>query len=182
MVKFSTITHKEYKKSINDLEISYGFHSTYFGKCLVATTTKGICHLSFTDDSETLSIIVLQKEWLQAQLKEDIQNTKAIICNIFEKDGEVSEKTFNLFVKGTDFQIKVWQALTSIPTGTTTNYENVAHIIGKPKAVRATANAIANNPISYLIPCHRVISKSGKIHRYRWGLERKKAILAYETT
>lgn len=67
-----------------------------------------------------------------------------------------------------------------IPVGTTTSYSNIAHMAGKPKAIRATANAIANNPVSYLIPCHRVIRKSGEIHKYRWGIERKKAILAYE--
>ncbi|WP_341807852.1 methylated-DNA--[protein]-cysteine S-methyltransferase [Wolbachia endosymbiont (group E) of Neria commutata] len=169
------------KEDKNNLEIFYGFHSTLFGNALIGVTEKGICCLSFVDDSETSAIAALQKEWPQAQLKEDTYYTKTVVRSIFEND-ENPKKSFCLFAKGTDFQVKVWQGLLSIPKGTTTTYENIACMIGKPKAVRATANAIANNPISYLIPCHRVIRKSGEIHKYRWGIERKKAILAYEAT
>lgn len=182
MTKFEIITFKECKRLSNSFEIFYGFHSTFFGKVMIGVTTEGICHLSFVDGSKALAIEVLEKEWPQARLKEDIYNTKGIIRSIFEKDDKISEKPFNLFVKGTNFQIKVWQALILIPKGTTMSYENVAYMIGNSKAVRATANAIAKNHISYLIPCHRVICKSGKIHKYRWGLERKKAILAHEAT
>jgi AraC family transcriptional regulator of adaptative response/methylated-DNA-[protein]-cysteine methyltransferase len=176
MIKFEIV---EFKEKQNNQEIFYVFHSTPFGKCLIGVITKGICHLSFVDDTEASAIEILKKEWPQAQLKEDTHYTETVVGNVFEKD---PEKSLSLFVKGTDFQIKVWQALLSIPKGITTTYENIACMIGKPKAVRATANAIANNPISYFIPCHRVILKSGEIHKYRWGSERKKAILDYEAT
>lgn len=174
MAKYQITTPRKNKESI---DILYGYHSTTFGKALIGVTAQSICHLSFCD-FETSAIGILEKEWSQACLKEDRLTTEKIVHNIF--DIQIPERSFSLLVKGTDFQIKVWQALLSIPKGTTTAYENIAHIIDKPKAVRATANAIANNPISYLIPCHRVIRKSGEINKYRWGIERKKAILAYE--
>ncbi|MFP3015840.1 MAG: methylated-DNA--[protein]-cysteine S-methyltransferase [Wolbachia sp.] len=174
MAKYQVITPGKNKESI---DILYGYHSTIFGKALIGVTTQSICHLSFCD-FETSAIKILKKEWPQAYLKKDRLTTAKIVRNIF--DTQIPERSFSLLVRGTDFQIKVWQALISISTATTTSYANIAHIIGKPKAIRAAANAIANNPISYLIPCHRVIRKSGKIHKYRWGVERKKAILAYE--
>ncbi|APR98742.1 methylated-DNA--[protein]-cysteine S-methyltransferase [Wolbachia endosymbiont of Folsomia candida] len=176
MIIFKPAVPREYKSS---LKIFYGLHSTLFGKCLIGVAQEGICHLSFVD-TEVSSIEVLKKAWPQAQLKQDIVITGSIIQNVFMGDSTSSEKMFYLFVKGTDFQVKVWQALVSMPKGITTSYENIAHMVGNPKAVRAAANAIANNPIAYLIPCHRVISKSGAIHKYRWGVERKRAILAYE--
>lgn len=167
MVKYQITTSRENKESV---DILYGYHFTIFRKVLIGVTVQSICHLSFCD-SETSSIEILKKEWPQACLKED---NRKFVHNV------LPEKPLSLLVKGTDFQIEVWQALISIPAGTTTSYANVACIIGKPKAIRATANAIANSPISYLIPCHRVIRKSGEIHKYRWGVERKKAILTYE--
>ncbi|WP_353276473.1 methylated-DNA--[protein]-cysteine S-methyltransferase [Wolbachia endosymbiont (group B) of Villa cingulata] len=176
MAKYQIITPRENKESI---DVLYGYHSTIFGKVLIGVTTQSICHISFCN-TETSAIEIIKKEWPQACLKEDRLTTEKIVHNIF--DTQLPEKPFSLLVRGTDFQIKVWQALISIPTGTAISYANIAHIIGKPKAIRATANAIANNPISLLIPCHRVICKSGKIHKYRWGVERKKAILDYEFT
>src|SRR5207245_2410906 len=106
-----------FKENQGNLVISYGFHTTPFGKCLIGTATKSICHLSFVDDTETSAIKILQNECPQAQLKEERQNTGVIIRSIFDEDDEICKKTFHLLVKGTDLQIKVWQALISIPKG-----------------------------------------------------------------
>jgi AraC family transcriptional regulator, regulatory protein of adaptative response / methylated-DNA-[protein]-cysteine methyltransferase len=102
------------------------------------------------------------------------------MAGLFRRDQHKSPRPFNLQVKGTNFQINVWKALLNIPKGCVVSYQDIASYIGNPKALRAVANAIAINPVAYLIPCHRVIAKSGKIHQYRWGSERKKALIGWE--
>jgi len=105
-----------------------------------------------------------------------------LIKNIFQTDGKKDSRPFNLLVKGTNFQTKVWQALLNIPQGYVASYQDIADYIGHPKAYRAVANVVAVNPVAYLIPCHRVITKSGKIHKYRWGSARKKALVGWEAS
>ncbi len=103
-----------------------------------------------------------------------------MVNDIFRIDHQKRAHPFNLQIKGTNFQINVWKALLNIPKGCVVSYQDVASYIGHPKAFRAVANAIAINPVAYLIPCHRVIAKSGKIHQYRWGAARKKALIGWE--
>ncbi|MEM7124911.1 MAG: methylated-DNA--[protein]-cysteine S-methyltransferase [Chloroflexota bacterium] len=122
-------------------------------------------------------------EWAKATLQEDPSITQPLIEQIFG-DRTVSSvdssQPFHLYVRGTNFQLNVWKALLAIPSGSLVSYQNIAEAMGQPKAVRAVANAVAKNPIGYLIPCHRVISKAGRVHRYRWGEVRKKAIVGWE--
>jgi AraC family transcriptional regulator of adaptative response/methylated-DNA-[protein]-cysteine methyltransferase len=176
LITFEAMSPGEYKNKGQGLIISYGMHETPFGDCLIATTQRGICHLSFGDADESLK--VLKDQWPYASFKEDHKATLELISRIFKPTPD--HKPFHLHLKGTNFQIKVWQALLTIPAGTLVNYEKIAHLMGHPKAVRAAASAIANNPIAYLIPCHRVIAKSGIIGNYRWGTVRKKALIGFE--
>ena len=158
-----------------ELHIIYGFHSTPFGECLIGVTERGICSLYFGERKVVLE--VLKIDWPQAILQEDSRPIQSIIGKLFQPD---PLKQLQLDLRGTDFQARVWQALLNIPFGERVSYESVACSIGMPKATRAVASAIARNRISYLVPCHRVVRKDGKIHNYRWGAECKQAMLDWE--
>jgi len=181
-VSFEAITPEAYKQQAHGLLISYAVHQTAFGLCFIAVTARGICQVSFLDtlDDAPQAVASLQEQWEHAQCKEDVAATKPLVDQIFSESGIGETKPFHLYVKGTNFQVKVWQALLTIPSGTLVSYEHVAHLIGQPTATRAVAHAIARNDVSVLIPCHRVIKKSGQIHAYRWGTARKKALIAHE--
>ena len=182
-VTFEAMTPGEFKKMGTGLEISYGFDYTPFGQCLVALTERGICHLGFVDkDNTSEAFNHLQQAWPEATLIEDQTRISEIVRRIFRLEHPDDSHPFHLHLKGTNFQINVWRALLTIPVGSILSYQDIAAHIGHPKAFRAVANAIAINPVGYLIPCHRVISKSGKIHQYRWGSARKKAILGWEAS
>jgi AraC family transcriptional regulator of adaptative response/methylated-DNA-[protein]-cysteine methyltransferase len=175
------MTPGDFKKRGAGLEISYGFCDSPFGECLLATTQRGICYLGFVpsaERSETLD--QLFDTWPGSEFMENPTGVCPIVNTIFRIDYQRSSHPFNLQIKGTNFQINVWKALRSIPNGCIVSYQDIASYIGHPKAFRAVANAIASNPVAYLIPCHRVIAKSGKIHQYRWGPARKKALIAWE--
>jgi AraC family transcriptional regulator of adaptative response/methylated-DNA-[protein]-cysteine methyltransferase len=180
-VACEAVTPGEFKNKGAGLIIRYGVHPTPFGSCLLALTDRGICNLSFIIDGDTeRSVRWLKRKWRNAILNEDLQGPAETVSRIFEPGNRVNHKPLHLLLKGTNFQIKVWEALMRIPLGYVMSYEDVATMIGKPEAVRAVANAVANNPISYIIPCHRVIRKMGIIHQYQWGSARKKAILGWE--
>jgi AraC family transcriptional regulator of adaptative response/methylated-DNA-[protein]-cysteine methyltransferase len=157
----------------------YGIHASPFGECLLAMIGDKVCHLSFIDDSHAKAVMRLKQEWKHEICIQDQIATQAKFEKIWQRDKNI-QQTVQLYLKGTPFQTKVWKELLKIPFGETVSYQEVARRIGNPKAVRAAAYAIANNKISILIPCHRVIAKSGKIHKYRWGSDRKKAILDWE--
>jgi AraC family transcriptional regulator of adaptative response/methylated-DNA-[protein]-cysteine methyltransferase len=178
---FEAMTPGEYKKMGAGLHIEYGFHPTPFGECLLAMTESGICHLRFVEEEgQDDAFNQLQSNWTQATFLENAHKTQTMINQIFASQSTEASRPFHLLVKGTNFQVNVWQALLTIPRGTMVCYQDIAAYIGKPKSTRAVANAIAINPIAFLIPCHRVITKRGTIHRYRWGTARKKAILGWE--
>lgn len=177
-LNYEAMTPGEYKKLGDQMKITYGVHPTRFGDALIGLTEKGICHLSFLTYDETDPLQILPQYWPKAIFVQNQEMAKKWVDIIFEK--QKNDKPLTLHLKGTNFQIKVWEALMRIPEGATLSYQDVAAEAGNSKAVRAAASAVANNPISYLIPCHRVIRKSGLIHNYRWGATRKKAILIYE--
>lgn len=180
-VNFEGMTPGEYKSKAAGLEISYGFCPSPFGETLLATTERGICFLGFIYNNDWNDILgQLQQTWPSAQFVEQPQKIKKIVNQIFSPKELAPNRPFNLFLKGTNFQTKVWRALLEIPEGYVVSYQDVADYIGRPNAVRAVAGAIAVNPISYLIPCHRVINKTGRAHKYRWGSERKKALIGWE--
>ena len=161
------------------LRISYGVHPSPFGNCLLALTDRGICALAFLDSSKPGEALdCLQENWPRATLTSDTGSTGQLVKRIFsESDGR---QPLNLLVKGTNFQIKVWEALLRIPAGCVCSYEDIARRIGQPGAARAVGAAVGSNPVAWLIPCHRVIRKSGHTGGYRWGPARKKAMLDWE--
>jgi AraC family transcriptional regulator of adaptative response/methylated-DNA-[protein]-cysteine methyltransferase len=177
-VTTEAVTPGEYKSQGLGLNIHYGIHPTQFGKCLIATTERGICHLGFVDGSEGKAIDSVVDEWKQANMIEDYKSTASLVTRIFSDPQP--DSPLQLHLRGTNFQIKVWEALMNIPTGSLTTYEQIALNIGNPRAVRAVGSAVGDNPIAYLIPCHRVIRKSGEFGNYMYGSARKKAILAKE--
>jgi AraC family transcriptional regulator of adaptative response/methylated-DNA-[protein]-cysteine methyltransferase len=182
-VTFEAITPGDYKKQGAGLQITFGFHDTPFGKCLLATTARGICGLQFVpDDSSSSALETLAEQWPQASLVENHRETQPLADRIFVPVSETQSRPFHLLLRGTNFQVKVWQALLSIPPGAMASYQGVAAYIGKPKGARAVGGALAKNPVAYLIPCHRVISKAGQAHRYRWGTTRKQAMLGWEAS
>ena len=180
-VTFEAMTPGEFKQQGAGLTIEFGFHPTPFGECLLARTGRGIAHLGFVDDEDRKTALDnLQELWPRAALVENPIPGKPVIKRIFDRTDTGESRPFHLLLKGTNFQINVWKALLGIPRGTVVSYRDVAALIGRPRAFRAVGNAIAVNPVGYLIPCHRVIARSGRIHRYRWGTARKKALLAHE--
>jgi len=163
------------------LQIRFGIHDSPFGACLIATTPRGVCAVRFVDsvrDGDAASL--LRDEWPQASLVPDPKGTAIVARRICEPLATRQMKPLALLVKGTNFQLQVWRALLEVPFGRVTSYCDVAAGIGHPAAARAVGNAIGANPIACLIPCHRVIRESGTFGRYRWGENRKAAILGWE--
>jgi len=180
-VTYDAVTPGEFRNGGIDLKIDYGIHSTRFGKCLIGITSRGICYLSFLSDvEEEFHINEFSNRWKNATISENKKKTSQIVDKIFANSKNSKVKPFHLYLKGTNFQIKVWEALMKIPEGSLITYSDLAKRIDKPKAVRAVSSAVANNPISFLIPCHRVIKKTGAFHNYRWGKERKVAMILSE--
>lgn len=169
------VTPKEYKESGKNVEITYGYGFTPFGEALIAFTKRGVSYLGFVDNNKEAVFSRFKEIWEKATLIEDDKKAQDYLDNIF-----IEKKKFDLYVKGTNFQINIWKALLNIPNGTITTYQDIANSINKPKAVRAVASAIGSNHIGYLVPCHRVLAKSGAMSGYRWGIERKKILIAYE--
>ena len=180
-VTFDAMTPGDYKKQGTGLKIEYSFCDSPFGECLIAKTERGICHFGFTQENSHLyALNQLFKKWPGAIFSKNSQSIDPAVNQIFNLDQAKESRPFNVLIKGTNFQINVWKALLLIPSGSVVCYQDIAAHIGRPKAFRAVASAIAINPVAYLIPCHRVIAKSGKIHQYRWGSSRKKAIVGWE--
>ncbi|MFW2592286.1 bifunctional helix-turn-helix domain-containing protein/methylated-DNA--[protein]-cysteine S-methyltransferase [Aliarcobacter butzleri] len=170
------VTPKEWKEKGKDVQITYGFGQTPFGEALIGFTDKGICYLGFIDNNKKEIFQRFNELWENANLVFDEKLAYEYLENIFVKN-----KKYPLLVKGTNLQINVWKALLNLPNGIVATYQDIANYLEKPKAVRAIASAIGKNHIGYLIPCHRVIAKSGAMSGYRWGIERKKILIAYES-
>ena len=173
------VTPQEYKLKGAGITIEYGFHDTMFGKCLIGVTPRGICWLSFLlqDEDPVRSLHEMKESWHMSVFRENQELTKHFIENIF---GDKADRKLHLLVKGTNFQVKVWEALLRIPEGCVSTYQEVASIIKNPKAVQAVGSAVGSNHIAYLIPCHRVIRKDGILGQYRWDSARKKSIIGWE--
>lgn len=159
------------------LEIKYGLANSPFGECFVAVTPKGVCVLEFTEigrDSDSC-LTDAKAVWRDAVFIPDNAIANSVITAFFEHS-EMPE----VDVRGTEFQKSVWIALQTIPLGKTVTYSDIARLSGNPKAIRAAASAVASNPVSLIIPCHRVVRKSGETGQYRWGADRKIALLKWE--
>jgi AraC family transcriptional regulator of adaptative response/methylated-DNA-[protein]-cysteine methyltransferase len=175
------VTPGEFKSRGTGLNIDYGFHWSPFGICLLAVTDRGICALSFllhADQEE--AVRDLKRQWAGARFEENSERTAPLVDQVFPPTGPKGSRALSLFLRGTNFQIKVWQALLRIPEGSVVSYEDLALHLGKPGAARAVGSAVGQNPIAFLIPCHRVIRKMGVTGNYGGGPARKKAMLAWE--
>ena len=179
LIHCEAVTPGQLKSSGQGMKIQYGFHNTPFGECLIAITPKGICHLAFISDRST-ALEELQQRWINANLILEPLSTSLLVEQIFSSQWD-NQKPLSVHLKGTNFQLKVWQALLSIPSGSLSHYQGLANLAGSPKGSRAVGSAIGKNNIAYLIPCHRVIQKSGNFGNYRWLPERKAAMILWES-
>lgn len=177
-VNIEGMTPGEYKNGGENLSINYSFVESLFGDIIVAATPKGICHMAFTD-TPTDGFEILKKRFPNAQYTQMVDTIQQNAIFIFSQDwsklGEIK-----LHLKGTDFQLKVWETLLKIPMGSLTTYGEIASKLNNPNASRAVGTAIGDNPVAFLIPCHRVIRSSGELGGYHWGLTRKTAIIGWE--
>lgn len=178
-VTTEAVTPGQYKSRGAGLTIRYGLFPTPFGECLLGVTDRGICHVGFVQDSEGDAIDELVGFWREAEIVEDHAATAPLVESIFRL-GQAPHVPIHVLLRGTNFQIKVWEALLRIPPGSALTYEDVAAGIGNPRAVRAVGSAVARNPIPVLIPCHRVIRKLGEFGSYRYGSVRKRALIGWE--
>jgi len=175
------VTPQEYKLHGSGIRVEYGFHQTPFGLCLLGVTTRGICWLSFmpSEGDPRLELEYMKEHWNNSVFHQDQELTQAFADKIFSQD-QSQNKKLHAFVKGTNFQVKVWEALLKIPMGNVTTYQDIAFQIENPKAVQAVGSAVGANHIAYLIPCHRVIRKDGVLGEYRWSPTRKKGMIGWE--
>jgi len=181
MVSVEAVTPGEFKASGKGIKISYGLHDTPFGTSLIGLTERGVCHLAFVEmDFVDSAVDELKKNWPEADIVEDNTSTQNIVSRIFGERKPGKEQPIPLLLRGTNFQLKVWQALLKIPEGALASYHHLAGHLDNPTASRAIGNAVGRNPIAYLIPCHRVLRSNGELGGYRWGTARKKVMLARE--
>lgn len=175
------VTPQEYKLKGSGIRIEYGFHETPFGNCLLGLTERGICWLSFLqeDEDKNKSLEEMKNHWHNSVIHENEYLTAQFIEKIFHQKKSATGK-LHLLVKGTNFQVKVWEALLRIPPGQVTTYQNIATSIHHNHALQAVGSAVGANSIAYLIPCHRVIRKDGVLGEYRWSSYRKKSIIGWE--
>lgn len=181
------VTHEamspgEYKAGGAGLTIAYGFHACPFGEALVMVTPRGLCGVAFADgpDERAARLEEMQARWPNAAYVEDREATAPVAKRIFDPARWRAETPLRIVLIGTDFEVRVWQTLLKVPPGRATTYGDVAAHIGKPKAARAVGAAVGRNPVSFVVPCHRVLGKSGALTGYHWGLTRKQAIIGWE--
>lgn len=175
-VSFEAVTPGEYKDGGRGIRLRHGFAASPFGRIHAALTARGLAHLGFVDGSDNAAIAQLKVRWPRATLDRDDDAIAAIASRIFvERRGQVT-----LSLSGTNFQFKVWQALLELGSRGPTSYSEIARAIGQPSASRAVGQAVGANPVAWLIPCHRVLRRDGGLGGYHWGVERKRAMLAWE--
>jgi AraC family transcriptional regulator of adaptative response/methylated-DNA-[protein]-cysteine methyltransferase len=180
------ITHEgmspgAYKNRGEGLQIYYGYHPSPFGVALVMMTEHGLCGLAFCDaGEERASLADMTRRWPNAQYTEDSSRTAPVMAQVFADRNLRGNQPLRITFIGTDFEIRVWESLVKIPVGQATTYGDIAKAVGSPKAARAVGAAVGKNPMSFVVPCHRVLGKSGALTGYHWGLTRKKAILGWE--
>jgi AraC family transcriptional regulator, regulatory protein of adaptative response / methylated-DNA-[protein]-cysteine methyltransferase len=180
------VTHEamspgEWKTGGEGLTVRYGFHPSPFGRALVMATERGLAGLAFADPGEEQAALTDMKErWTRATYVEDTNGTANIARRIFEPSQWRNDQPLRIVMIGTDFEVRVWETLLRIPMGNVSTYSDIARKLGNPKASRAVGTAVGKNPLSFVIPCHRVLGKSGDITGYHWGLTRKRAMLGWE--
>ena len=179
-LKIEAMTPGDYAKAGRGVAIDYGFHASPFGTVLVLATDKGVCGLGFGDEGEEAEMLAdMKARWPKADYRENTERTSRIVTRIFDRRLQ-RKSDLPLHLMGTPWQIKVWEALLAIPSGKLVTYGTIAGKICTPRASRAVGAAVGRNPISWLIPCHRVLGSNGALTGYHWGIARKRAMLAVE--
>ena len=180
-VRWEAMSPGDYARGGEGLEISWGWFVSPFGPALVMGTARGICGIGFAAEAGAGATMAdLRARWPKASYQKDPETLAPMVASAFPKRGGV-DGPVPLFLIGAPFQIKVWEALLHVPTGHVTTYSDIARVIGAPRAVRAVGTAVGRNPISWLVPCHRALRKSGGLGGYHWGLPVKRAMLAWES-
>lgn len=174
------ITPEECKSSGKGWTMEYGFADTPFGQCFLATTPRGICNFQFVDDDAEEILSAHKNEWKEADHVRNDSMTTDIVWRLFSDPLTKHGEPLKLHVKGTHFQIEVWEALLTVSMGTVVTYSELSQIIHRETAVRAVASAVARNPVGLIIPCHRVIRTGGAVGQYHWKSERKANIIGWE--
>lgn len=177
-VSTEAVTPGEYKAFGNGIEVRWGVHTSPFGDCLVAQTERGVCHLSFVNGDASANLERLEHDWARSRVVEDRHATARTRDSIFSH--RRTDRPLPLLLKGTNFQLRVWEALLRVPEGALLSYSDLAAHVCTPGATRAVASAVGANPVSYLIPCHRVLRKTGALGGYAWGPTRKLLMLGWE--
>ena len=181
------VTHEamspgEWKAKGSGLRIRYGFHASPFGLALVMITDRGLAGVAFTDPGgEVPCFEDMANRWPNAIYSEDVAATEPYAARIFDPSRWNGDQPLRVVLLGTDFQVRVWESLLKIPLGKAVTYSHIANDIGQPTASRAVGAAVGANPISFVVPCHRAVGKSGALTGYHWGLTRKRAMLGWET-
>ncbi len=179
------MTPGDYKRRGDGLAMSYGFHPTLFGDTLIVATDRGVAGIAFVNDdigqTQAEALDDMKRRWPNASYEERPDKTAGLSRRIFDPEQWSPEQPVRLVMIGTDFEVRVWEALLKIPMGRAVSYTDIARHIGNPSASRAVGSAVGRNPISFVVPCHRVLRSDGSLGGYHWGLTRKRALIGWET-
>jgi len=180
-VTHEAMTPGEFRTGGVGMTIVYGFHASPFGLALIMLAPLGLAGVAFADPGEEAAALAdMTRRWPNAQFREESAKTAPFAARIFDPAEWDADRPLNIVMIGTDFEVRVWQTLLKIPMGSATTYSDIACHIGNPKAARAVGAAVGKNPMSFVVPCHRVLGRSGALTGYHWGLTRKQAMLGWE--
>jgi AraC family transcriptional regulator of adaptative response/methylated-DNA-[protein]-cysteine methyltransferase len=180
-VTHDAMTPGAYKARGEGIAVSYGFHPSPFGRALVMVTEHGLAGLAFADEGEEARVLAdMRARWPRATYVEDNAATAPYVARIFDPETWRPDRPLRIFMIGSDFEVRVWETLLKLPLGRATTYSDIAAHIGRPSAARAVGTAVGRNPLSFVVPCHRVLGKGGSLCGYHWGLTRKRAIIGWE--
>ncbi len=180
------VTHEamspgEFKSGGEGLVMRYGFHPSPFGEAIVVATGRGLAGLGFVDDGDREAALAdMRRRWRNASFTRDDEATRTLALRVFAREAWRPEEPLTVVLIGTDFEVRVWRTLLRIPFGRAATYSDIAEHIGRPKAARAVGAAVGRNPVSFVVPCHRVLGRSGALTGYHWGVTRKQAMLGWE--
>jgi AraC family transcriptional regulator of adaptative response/methylated-DNA-[protein]-cysteine methyltransferase len=178
-VAYEALTPGDYRR--DGLRLAYGFHPSPFGEAIVVAAPRGLAGLGFVDEENRAAALAdMRRRWPRAVFVEDAAATAPLAARAFDPQLWRPDAPLRIVMIGTDFEVRVWETLLAVPLGRATTYADIARRLGKPKAARAVGAAVGRNPISFVVPCHRVLGRSGALTGYHWGLARKQAIIGWE--